>query len=109
MELNIFAMRRSGQHAIINWICEQNKPCVHHNSCNIDTRNPRKFSVVYSKEGKEIVQGKSNSNSLLVKNYENRYIRYGLDNKERKLLGLKPINFDKSKMKPKKGIDLFSM
>lgn len=35
--------------------------------------------------------------------------RYGLENKERKLLGLQLIKFDKSLMKPKAGIDLFSI
>lgn len=34
--------------------------------------------------------------------------RYGLENNERKILGLKSISFDKSLMKPKAGIDLFS-
>jgi len=36
--------------------------------------------------------------------------RYGLDNAERKTLGLKPIQFNKSIMnKPKKGVSLFDM
>jgi hypothetical protein len=36
--------------------------------------------------------------------------RYGLDNSERKILGLKPLQFDKKLMeKPKKGICLFDI
>ena len=32
-ELYIFSMKRSGQHAIINWLCKQNQPSLHYNAC----------------------------------------------------------------------------
>ena len=52
MILNIFSMKRSGQHAIINWLCEQNKPAVHFNACD-ENRKPINFVIEY-KDNKKI-------------------------------------------------------
>ena len=46
MKLYIFATKRSGQHAIINWLCEQNRPALHYNACN-ENLLPRKFVMEY--------------------------------------------------------------
>ena len=48
MEIDFFSLKRSGQHAIINWLCSQNKPSVHYNACNIKTREPRSEIIQYT-------------------------------------------------------------
>jgi len=50
MKLSIFSMKRSGQHAIINWLCEQGKPALHFNACNHNSLVPKNFIVEYGDE-----------------------------------------------------------
>ena len=40
MKVFTFSMQRSGQHAILNWLCEQNKPSLHFNHCHLQGSLP---------------------------------------------------------------------
>jgi hypothetical protein len=59
-------MKRSGQHAIINWLCEQGRPALHFNACD-HRLEPRNFIVEYN-DGKEIHH--KDDFQPLLKNYK---------------------------------------
>lgn len=67
MRLSIFSMKRSGQHAIINWLCEQGKPALHFNACELNLE-PRNFIVEYGND-KKVIHHKRDFQPLL-KNYK---------------------------------------
>ena len=48
----VFSMKRSGQHAIINWMLSQSKKSIHYNNCKI-----KKGFVVSKHKGKRIEDG----------------------------------------------------
>lgn len=60
----IFSMKRSGQHAIINWMMAQSKGSRHFNNCKI------KNKVIVTKRGKRVKGG----DYLTICNFEDRPI-----------------------------------
>jgi len=82
--LNIFSMKRSGQHAIINWLCLQNLPAIHFNACSINKskgREPRKYIVLYDNNDRKIINKGDISlkdYSLIIYNFENQINKIGL-------------------------------
>ena len=74
-------MRRSGQHAIINWLCEQNKPSLHYNDCDFKTDEPgmrgkRLSYIMYTKKERQarfLIKPRIRIKfKLLIKNYEDK-------------------------------------
>jgi hypothetical protein len=76
--LDIFSLKRSGQHAIINWLCSQNKPSVHYNACDIETKEPRNDIIQYTTVRTTINKDKfscPDKLSLIVRNFESQEVK----------------------------------
>ncbi len=45
--LYTFSMQRSGQHGVLNWLTEQNKPSIHYNHCRLVGSLPKPKNYVF--------------------------------------------------------------
>lgn len=74
--LYIFAMKRSGQHAIINWLCKQNQPSLHYNACRFKSK-PVPGKNKYEYKNNNIITYKHNNfdhnnYNLIIYNFEDK-------------------------------------
>jgi len=93
--LFVFSMKRSGQHAIINWICEQSLSAIHFNSClykNDEILLANEFYTYNKKFQKHIVGSKYNieEHNLVVFNFEDKPV-YDLRERKNFLFDAKEI------------------
>ncbi len=77
----VFGLRRTGNHAIINWICRQMTPSAHYNNCVIEPignirLDPLKKFYEKDKVLKKEPKGRSLSYyKLVVYNFENQLVK----------------------------------
>lgn len=92
----VFSMKRSGQHAIINWMMAQSKGSRHFNNCKI------KNKVIVTKRGKRIKDG----GHLTICNFEDRPIGMPFERAKYVVILRDPFNLVASRLRsthPKMG------
>ena len=98
--LNIFALKRSGQHGIINWLCRQNEPSIHYNACNPNNNKPRLPTSIYK-------YGEDDNYKLTIYNYEDVEVVSNKSITGRKVIIIRdPRNMVASRLKIMKNINI---
>jgi len=92
----VFSMKRSGHHAVINWMMAQSKGSRHFNNCKI------KNGVIVSKKGRRVKNGKH----LIICNFEDRPVIAPFKNVKYIVILRDPFNLVASRLRsthPKMG------